>query len=108
MILLLQKMRLLYCTEFLETSHGSCELLGASCFSTLFANNLVSRQLTNQDVIFPSASTNADDSADRHTSQGGPCLDHAGVCVTHLACLMQLAESEAHEEHGVDAAQHAR
>ena len=45
--------------------------------------------------------------AERHTSQGGPGLDHAGISMTHLACLMQLAESEAHEEHGIDAAQHA-
>ena len=40
------------------------------------------------------------------TSQGGPGLDHAGISMTHLAGFMQLAESEAHEEHGVDAAQH--
>lgn len=40
------------------------------------------------------------------TSQGCPGLDHAGISMTHLAGFMQLAESEAHEEHGVDAAQH--
>ena len=42
------------------------------------------------------------------TSQGGPGLDHASISMTHLAGFVQLAESEAHEEHGVDAAQHPR
>ena len=42
----------------------------------------------------------------RPTSQGGPGLDHASISMTHLASFMQLAESETHEEHGVDAAQH--
>ena len=41
-----------------------------------------------------------------HTSQGCPGFDHAGIGVAHLAGFLQLAEAEAHEEHGIDAAQH--
>lgn len=43
-----------------------------------------------------------------YTSQGGPGFDHAGICMAHFPSFMQLAEAEAHEEHGIDAAQHPR